>query len=120
MPSCSRVAPLLLLLAACTSKPEAKPDAAFSGPWMTPNEKHHLLEPCRNHVMAPARLLIRVSVDEQGEPLASDVTLVGGTVSSALLDCVRLRSLEQRYGAAQGKALVVGAFIDLVAAGNVP
>ncbi len=116
----SRVVPLLLLAFACAPEPERQPNVAFSGPWMTPNEKHHAVEPCRDKVFGPARLLMRVSVDAQGQPLASDVTLIGGSVTSILMDCIRQRSLEQRYQPVQGKAGVVGTFVDLVPAANTP
>jgi len=88
------------------------PQAEFKGEPLTPNEEYHAVGPCAEHILAPARVLIEVAVDADGEPQLARVTSIGGTVRQAFVDCTRTQMLAQEY-APRGKAVTLGAVVDL-------
>ncbi|HVJ20999.1 MAG TPA: hypothetical protein VM686_36565 [Polyangiaceae bacterium] len=88
------------------------PQAEFRGEPLTPNEEYHAVAHCSEHILAPARVLIEVAVDAEGEPLLARVTSIGGTVRQAFVNCARTEMLAQEY-APRGKAVTLGAVVDL-------
>jgi len=79
---------------------------------MLPNEKHHAVAHCEEHLLSPARVLIEVAIDAQGKPRAAQVSSLGGTVRDAFSDCVETQLMAQDY-APRGKAVTLAAIVDL-------
>jgi hypothetical protein len=90
--------------------PPARPE--FKGEPMKPNEIYHAVQPCEEHMLAPARVQLEVEIDEQGEPQQALVSSLGGTMRHAFANCARTRLLAQEY-APRGKPMVIGAIVDL-------
>ena len=107
---------ILLLLpfcaASCALGVPAQPHAEFRGEPLTPNEQYHAVEPCSEHILAPARVLLEVAIDAEGKPLEASVTSLGGTVRQAFANCARTQLLTLRYES-RGKPKLIGAVMDL-------
>lgn len=101
-----------LALAGCAAGVRPEPREAFQGPRLTPNEQHHIVRPCEEHVLSPARVLLEVAVDAGGNPHEARVTVLGGTVRHAFANCARTRMLAQKYEP-RGQAVTLGAEVDL-------
>jgi hypothetical protein len=103
---------LLPLTVACASSTPPQQQAEFKGDPMTPNEKHHIVEPCEEHALAPGRVLLEVAIDEQGKARDARVTELGGTVRQAFINCAQTRLLAEKYEP-RGKATTIAAVVDL-------
>lgn len=103
---------LVVAFAGCAAGVQPQPREAFRGPRLTPNEQHHIVRPCEEHVLSPARVLLEVAVDASGTPHDARVTVLGGTVRHAFANCARTRMLAQKYEP-RGQAVTLGAEVDL-------
>jgi hypothetical protein len=103
----------VLSLGCAAGQPAPAPaHAEASAALLTLNETYHVVHPCEEHALAPARVLLEVAIDAQGQARGARVTRIGGTVRKAFETCAQTRLLAETY-ATRGKPATLSAMVDL-------
>ncbi len=78
---------------------------------MTPNEMHHVLQPCASWIGSSSGIVLMVTIDENGKPLSAKIGK-RGFVAKAFSDCAERELMNNTYKS-RGKETTIGVLVEM-------